>query len=1616
MGKPLVSLCLLVSFACSACTAYAQTYPVYRLEGPVTLDGKLTDDAWAAVPAATGFRRLDDAGFSAKQSVFRAGYDRDHLYIGIHADEPAMESLKAGATGGANVWQDDGFEIFLVPEGESDYYQFLFNTAGLRFNTHGGPVDLWDWDVKLHRGRSAYSVEIRIPLRVFGKAPAAGASWKANIVRNILTSAERHSSWSLTGGNFHHPDRFGRFVFKGKPPAKAELAGVEAELNAAFRKDQKRRAQLRSAGRKTHTITLKPMDLGVNVTFDSIRWEATTPRDTDVVVKASSGPLATWGQWLWGTPLSWSALDAVANGKPPGLPPGRHLKVVIEVSAPEGRARPAVDAMVVTYTPVNGQAGQESRQVDLTDIADDAGPVAGIPLTDAIQTPHIKWAQPYARGRIKALFLTHFLAQRGVIELAQRMDLDYATAAITVYPANMGIASPYRGRLSTGAVLADLEKKLETEDYDVIVTCGANWDMFNARIVEQILAKVSQGTGLIVNTDYYQGTKGSHYPNGMPQKVKDILSFREFSPGPTGLGHYQGQHKGTWQKRKDHVLTTGIPFEVLPASKYFRFKSSDDDSILATVNGDPLLGISRHGRGRVVALTYGTSSYWPLDGALAPQIEYDGGSLRYWEYYNSLLIKSLLWAAGKEPLVIIETLRPSKGSIRSADRESESVLLTLNNTTEPADVQVTVSMKDEDDSEHARLTRKIALAQGRNELSFPLPAGLRSGLHLADVIIRNADGKVENWGSTHFTVSRPLSIAGVELDKEVFQPGDTVRAKVSIAVDSAGRDTAGEKAALLVKLIDAYDRVVHLEKKELDIDGPAEVDVAAKLNNVMSNYLRLRCELSQGDDLLDATKRDLAVKLEPRWDDYEINCWLGLSGNGVPAYRQLEYCRRLQDMGIGILLADLRVRDTFALLAQSGSRIIGNNLGRMVWHGYSQAKAQYEKTKDKKFLVRHPDLSDPAYQRQRRDGVQSMAKALESHGLFGYTLGDETSLLLPGTSTFAGPALDISFSDPAVKDFRQWLRGRYGDLQGLNQQWETDFPEWGEVVPMTREEAKARGGDNYSPWADHRTFMEDVFAGAIARDKEALVEVDPFGRIGISGTGPPSAYTGFDYWKLGNVLDYMHMYIFISDGEIWRSLAKGNLTLWSGYGRPTDRQDHYVWWAALHGHTGMSLWYPPMFLKPDLTFYDHARHVKSQATELTEGLGKLLMTARRKHDSIAIHYSQPSIHAAWLSGDEIRHIDDMDALVTYVQAAGLQFNFVSYEQIEQDELAKGGYKVLILPFSKAISVKEAEKIKAFVAAGGLLIADVLPAIMDDHCRLLERGLLDDVFGVHSKAADYSEGVGTVDVDRRAGQTDLDRHRLNDISGVAATELAGGKALARFVTGGKGQDVLVMNEYGKGRAVYFNFFLSNQAANDVLVDQSRFLADILKWGGVRPRIEITSRGQPVGYYEAVFYAGGAMEYVGVLRDYRGGDRTETVQIVFPEKAHVYEMRERRYCGLVKQTTATISPGSAKVYALLGYRVTGVTVDADKVYRRGQTVAYRIGVQAGGDEPGDHIIRVEVYDPQGRLCRHYCRNLSAAGGQGQGQIDLALNEPLGNWKVRATDVVSGTVAETVFEVKQ
>jgi hypothetical protein len=87
---------------------------------------------------------------------------------------------------------------------------------------------------------------------------------------------------------------------------------------------------------------------------------------------------------------------------------------------------------------------------------------------------------------------------------------------------------------------------------------------------------------------------------------------------------------------------------------------------------------------------------------------------------------------------------------------------------------------------------------------------------------------------------------------------------------------------------------------------------------------------------------------------------------------------------------------------------------------------------------------------------------------------------------------------------------------------------------------------------------------------------------------------------------------------------------------------------------------------------------------------------------------------------------------------------------------------------------------------------------------------------------------------------------------------------------------------------------------------------------------------------------------------------------------------------------------------------------------------LGLSAGGegalkirltDERGApvdlSVVRLEVFDPSGKLVRHYCGNVTVRGGRAEFQVPFALNDAEGPWRVRARDAVSGLTAEQVLE---
>ena len=284
-----------------------------------------------------------------------------------------------------------------------------------------------------------------------------------------------------------------------------------------------------------------------------------------------------------------------------------------------------------------------------------------------------------------------------------------------------------------------------------------------------------------------------------------------------------------------------------------------------------------------------------------------------------------------------------------------------------------------------------------------------------------------------------------------------------------------------------------------------------------------------------------------------------------------------------------------------------------------------------------------------------------------------------------------------------------------------------------------------------------VFRGQVnAISVDTLRAASPRVPVGLSGTSPPATYTGFDYSRLGKLFDTHWMYYHGAAGEIWRSFQPhGSFLSCQGYGQSQLKRKAMLWDTLLNGHKGTLHWTMPIFINPDLTLSSHGEDLRQWHRELRSGIARIVIEAKRHSDPIAILYSQRSLQAAWITGagkgdmavtryealyrtkvkdtwissNEVRHLGNLDTYCNLLEGANLQYDFVTPTQVIEGGLAAGGYKVLILPWAMAISDDEAGALRAFVDRGGLLIADVMPGIMDGHCRTRDHGALDDVFGV-----------------------------------------------------------------------------------------------------------------------------------------------------------------------------------------------------------------------------------------------------------------------------------------------
>ena len=1186
----------------------------------------------------------------------------------------------------------------------------------------------------------------------------------------------------------------------------------------------------------------------------------------------------------------------------------------------------------------------------------------------AVETPHIPWGRPFSP--IKAYAIADVAAGRGIIELAQRLDLEFKATTIGRNPGTnkWGFGDFYEQRSYGGENWSDpyslahtyiADDLMNGPEYDVILWPGLHpWESYPTEIREQIIKRVERGAGLVF-----------FYPSSSADASGELWKL-----SPLRLTADAGKAEQTnWRAKSDHYITRGIPLDAFPWGQISVTPSQvSGDTLLETSQGVPVLAVRTLGKGRIVAFAYRERGMIP---EIAKVFE-TGLHYPYHEYLWSLVARAVVWAAKREP----------QASIQKLEWSGDHLIGTIKDAPEGAIVSAAIRSSFGE-------TEVEVSAAATNKVDLTITKSLTGGRHFADVRLM-AGGKSLDWATISFERAPKVTISSLALKTDQVKLGENVSANLRL---NSAQPVDG---LIIARLFDNYDRLIDERRIPLTAKGEHAIDLNSR--GALTHLAKVDCEVISGDLREDRRIAEIFV-LQPRsWDDYDIVMYR-FDADPMPGIWPVidQSLRRLNVTTLSSYTLSHSVHANYNVQAQT--RISGQESPDGPKRDYyNKMKKQYAETHDKRSLVREYCFNDPAYRELARRELNQLARPWARLSPLSYYVYEEPSL------TCYEDDLDLCFSTHCMKAMHDWLKSEYGSLTALNKQWGTRFNAWNDVVPDDTYEAQTHG--NYASWADHRTFMEKTYADTFAYVYDELRQIDPQGILLNSGTQVSGAHNGCDYSRINRFTKHLNAYEGGNQLDFHRSFnPEVKISGGAGYG-VLGKDVFYNFYRNLFkgANGGAYIFWQYSTLDPDLTFSQSGKDMVEGFRELRgEGIGKLLGQGTPDNNGIAIHYSYPSIHGAWIVDGKIepqvvydpssatmrRFNSNRDGWVKALRDSGLQFDFISYGDVEGGKLVSKGYKTLILPMSIALSDKEAEAIREFARRGGTVIADALPGIMDEHCTFRERRTLADLFGVIP--------------------TQANRETVLAMKGEADLKFDGAKPLMNDGD----RPLLLERRIGQGRAYLLNFFLDRypedkqEGRGKPVLEK---LGRVFRAAEINPEIKFESlAGKAITDCETYLFNQGSTRLLGLAPD-REMPAATRARLAFNYQGALYDVREKRYLGFGSVFEIEIEPGVPKLFALVPSRINGMELKAPAPAKLGDetTINFRIA----GESQLRSVVKVVVTDPTGREVNVYGGNRDIVAGAGNASFRTALNDPPGVWRISVTEVISGETANAEITIRK
>lgn len=1224
---------------------------------------------------------------------------------------------------------------------------------------------------------------------------------------------------------------------------------------------------------------------------------------------------------------------------------------------------------------------------------------------DSVETNHVPWAKPLAGQALQVLAMMPYWEGRHLVELGQRLSIDHTFLPFQGHNnwINDWWVRDENEEPSLFHARSYIEDALATKPADVIVLWELSASTLGEETVKQVLQRVASGEGLVIT-----GLNQPYWPRPDGMRTEALAAFE------TGVW---GQALNPSKRIEDGEGEVGLDVGVKADVAYYQY-----------------------GQGRI---------------ALVKSLDVEKTipeSMDEYESRMSTLSKILRWAGRPEQTARIEGLALERGGAArkllaegSAGPAFAEWVLSV-----PAAAAGEISWWVWRGAEDGKIIAegKLPVPAGESRIVWPAPANLPSGDAFLNVQWKQ-DGEVVDWATLPLRLSSSVEIASINLEKaSPYLVNDSpVRGEVKLA------QALPADHSLMMRLEDAEGRI--WGTRESRVPGATH---PFDFGKVPAHSLVHRVTV----EIFDPAGRSLAQQVE----EFSIVPPLAFYGNffdhqlwQIPGdYLGGLAARQYRTLGITSSYWDKTSTRPIALANIRGVPAIAMNFPpRMRVVGDAQRAPQMA-----------VPLTAPSHVAQMRNFVRRDMEQIDGGkwAPLAYGQGHESNLRGFTTRTEA----DVDFSATALQSFRSFAREQYPDLKRLNEVWGTSFTEWAEVDPIPLDLA-LRGEDlsgALARWITHRRHMDSVYLNYMKQKRETVREFVP----GIEATHDnfygTDSYSGVDLWQqvselvggsgiagglLGDFAPPERQHLVMTRNAAWHPIMisedKDLMAVRFGMG---------PWHHLLSGYRGSGYWtghFSPsiripnsnfaMPIQADLRLTPLGKFVGDTVRRIREGVDRMVFEGERDDSGVAVLYSRESEHAAtaWRGlnyrserAQSLAPETEAARIISLLEDSGYKSRRIADAQIRDGALEKDKIKLLILPFSQAITPEAAGMIREFVRNGGVLLADIRPGVLNQRGEPYPQGVLDDVFGVRQQTAWEKFTVSNIppELNIRTANADHVLQAEGALMG-SGLELTTGRSRSQ----GEGPNpAFIENRFGQGRAGLLNMPFTSlgtqglEIVKDLLSSiglSPLFLVEVLTTGetGSAESLVIGTDDDLLADGEGFMGEGGGGEHHRLFRTHldsieivgisahrqRKGAGNERLRVTWPREGHVYDLLTGMYLGKHKQGEITMPREGVAVFALVPYQIEApeLTVEAveDDQGRTDVSAVVSLPEEASQQR---HAISLALLTPEGKAWLDLPETGLTENGTLRHQFTLPLNAPHGTWTVIAREAVSRQQATAEF----